>query len=90
MSEKGVVLKSTGKWYIVELEDGSIVNCRLRGKMRLDGLKSTNPVSVGDIINLNDTEDEEGNRVIESYDPRRNYIVRKSTNLSKQKPFFWP
>lgn len=85
MSEKGVVLKSTGKWYIVELEDGSIVNCRLRGKMRLDGLKSTNPVSVGDVVNLNDTEDEEGNRVIEAYDPRRNYIVRKSTNLSKQK-----
>ena len=85
MSQKGVVLKSTGKWYIVELEDNSIVNCRIRGKMRLDELKSTNPVSVGDVVTLNDTIDEEGNRLIESFDPRRNYIVRKSTNLSKQK-----
>ncbi len=85
MKTKGVVLKSTGKWYHVELEDGSIVNCRIRGKMRLDELKSTNPVSVGDVVILNDTIDEEGNRLIESYEPRRNYIVRKSTNLSKQK-----
>lgn len=85
MSEKGLVLKSTGKWYTVELNDGSIVNCRIRGKMRLDGLKSTNPISVGDVVSLNETIDEEGNRLIESYDERRNYIVRKSTNLSKQK-----
>jgi len=85
MQIKGVVLKSTGKWYHVELEDGSIVNCRIRGKMRLDELKSTNPVSVGDIVILNDTIDDEGNRLIESFEPRRNYIVRKSTNLSKQK-----
>lgn len=85
MSQKGVVLKSTGKWYIVELEDNSIVNCRIRGKMRLDDIKSTNPVSVGDIVHLNDTIDEEGNRLIENFEPRRNYIVRKSTNLSKQK-----
>ena len=85
MSEKGLVLKSTGKWYTVELNDGSIVNCRIRGKMRLDELKSTNPISVGDIVSLNKTVDEEGNRLIENYDERRNYIVRKSTNLSKQK-----
>ena len=85
MSQKGVVLKSTGKRYIVELEDNSIVNCRIRGKMRLDDIKSTNPVSVGDIVHLNDTIDEEGNRLIENFEPRRNYIVRKSTNLSKQK-----
>ena len=84
MSEKGKVLKSTGKWYIVELNDGSIVNCRIRGKMRLDGLKTTNPVSVGDIVILSEKEDEEGNRVIDDFEPRANYIVRKSTNLSKQ------
>ncbi len=85
MQEKGVVLKSTGKWYIVELENGSIVNCRIRGKMRLEGIKSTNPISVGDVVFLNDTIDEEGKRTIEDFAPRRNYIVRKSTNLSKQK-----
>ncbi len=85
MQKKGVVLKSTGKWYIVELADGSIVNCRIRGKMRLEGIKSTNPISVGDVVLLNDTIDEEGNRLIEDFEPRKNYIVRKSTNLSKQK-----
>ena len=82
--EKGKVLKSTGKWYDVELEDGSLVKCRIRGKLRLDGLKTTNPISVGDVVLLNETIDEEGNRLIEDFEKRHNYIVRKSTNLSKQ------
>ncbi len=85
MSQKGKVLKSTGKWYIVELEDGSIVNCRIRGRIRLDELRTTNPIAVGDNVTLGDGQDEEGNRVIVDYDERKNYIVRKSTNLSKQK-----
>ena len=84
MSDKGVVLKSTGKWYTLELEDGSIVNARLRGKLRLDGMKSTNPVAVGDRVEIGEDVDEEGNRVIIGFEERRNYIVRKSTNLSKQ------
>lgn len=81
---KGKVLKSTGKWYIVELEDGSIVNCRIRGKIRLEGLSTTNPVSVGDNVILNNDIDNEGNRTITEIEKRTNYIVRKSTNLSKQ------
>ncbi len=81
---KGKVLKSTGKWYDVEGEDGDVIKCRIRGRLRLDDLKTTNPIAVGDIVTLSDTEDEEGNRVIEDVDKRRNYIVRKSTNLSKQ------
>ena len=85
MKQKGKVLKSTGKWYIVELEDGSVVNCRIRGKLRLEELKTTNPVSVGDWVKLNPLKDEEGNKIIEEILPRKNYIVRKSTNLSKQK-----
>lgn len=84
MNQKGKVLKSTGKWYIVELENGEIVNCRIRGKIRLEGLKTTNPVSVGDNVILDPKVDEEGNRVILDFEERRNYIVRKSTNLSKQ------
>ena len=84
MAVKGKVLKSTGKWYIVELEDGEIVNCRMRGKLRLDGLRTTNPISVGDVVSLHEDIDGEGNRVITGFDKRRNYIVRKSTNLSKQ------
>lgn len=82
---KGKVLKSTGKWYIVELENGDVVNCRIRGKLRLDGLKTTNPIAVGDIVLINNQIDEEGNRTIEDFEERTNYIVRKSTNLSKQK-----
>jgi ribosome biogenesis GTPase len=82
--QEGIVLKSTGKWYIVELPDGEIVDCRIRGKIRLEGLSTTNPVAVGDHVQLLGERDEEGKGVILSVDKRRNYIVRKSTNLSKQ------
>ena len=84
MSAIGKVLKSTGKWYDVELTNGEFVKCRIKGKLRLDDLKTTNPISVGDIVNLDDTIDEEGNRLIINFERRKNYIVRKSTNLSKQ------
>ncbi len=82
--QKGNVLKSTGKWYIVELEDGSVVDCRIRGKIRLDGLRTTNPIAVGDVVILADGTDDEGKRMIVDFEKRENYIVRKSTNLSKQ------
>jgi len=84
MPVKGNVLKSTGKWYTVELEDGSIVNCRIRGKIRLEGLRTTNPIAVGDVVIIDDVIDEEGKRTISDFEERKNYIVRKSTNLSKQ------
>jgi ribosome biogenesis GTPase len=84
MSKKGKVLKSTGKWYTVELEDGSEVSCRIRGKLRLEGLSTTNPIAVGDVVILDDNPDEEGKLVILDFEERNNYIVRKSTNLSKQ------
>lgn len=84
MASEGIVLKSTGKWYIVQLADKSIVNCRIRGKFRLSGLSTTNPVAVGDHVVVDDQTDEEGNRTISSIADRQNYIVRKSTNLSKQ------
>lgn len=84
MASEGIVLKSTGKWYIVQLSDKSIVNCRIRGKFRLSGLSTTNPVAVGDHVVVDDQTDEEGNRTISSIADRQNYIVRKSTNLSKQ------
>ncbi len=86
MSETtGKVLKSTGKWYQVMLNDGTIVSCRVRGKMKLEDLKTTNPIAVGDTVVLADGEDEEGKRVIVDYHIRENCLVRKSTNLSKQK-----
>lgn len=81
---KGKILKSTGKWYQVLLENGEQLDCRIRGRLRLEGLKTTNPLAVGDIVLLSDKRDEEGKGVIEDYEVRTNYIVRKSTNLSKQ------
>lgn len=80
--KKGKVLKSTGKWYLVELEDGEIVKSGIRGKIRLKGIKSTNPVAAGDEVMITRNEDETG--VIAKILPRDNYIVRKSINLSKQ------
>jgi ribosome biogenesis GTPase len=85
MSEiRGKVLKSTGKWYHVLLTDGTIIDCRVRGKLRLEGLRTTNPISVGDEVFIDEKRDEEGKGVILNYEQRVNYIVRKSTNLSKQ------
>ncbi len=82
--KRGKVLKSTGKWYTVELENGEIAFARIRGKIRLEGLRTTNPISVGDRVILKDQADEEGKLTIVDFEERTNYIVRKSTNLSKQ------
>ncbi|WP_294674058.1 ribosome small subunit-dependent GTPase A [uncultured Fluviicola sp.] len=81
---RGRVLKSTGKWYQVLMPAGEVVECRVRGRLKLEGLKTTNPIAVGDIVILDPKSDEEGKRVIVDYELRENYIVRKSTNLSKQ------
>ena len=79
----GIVVKSTGSWYEVMKPSGEIINCRLKGKFRLQGLKHTNPVTVGDKINY-EMEPNSENGVIFSIEPRKNYIIRKSSNLSKQ------
>jgi ribosome biogenesis GTPase len=77
--EKGVVIKSTGSWYIVRLEDGRQIPSRIRGKFRLEGMKLTNPVAVGDEVRLQ-TEEENGEDtgLIKEILPRRNYVVRQS------------
>jgi ribosome biogenesis GTPase len=79
----GVVIKSTGSWYLVRSENASVYKCRIRGKFRLEGIKSTNPVSVGDQVDF-DLEPKKETGVIVKIHERRNYIVRKSVNLSKQ------
>jgi ribosome biogenesis GTPase / thiamine phosphate phosphatase len=84
MSMQAKVLKSTGKFYNVLLPNGEPVLCRIRGKIRMSGLKTTNPVAVGDEVIIDDEYDDEGRGMITDVMPRRNYIVRKSTNLSKQ------
>lgn len=79
--KKGVVVKSTGSWYRVRLGDGREVDCRMRGKFRTEGIRTTNPLSVGDIVEVE--ENNEGYVVI-GIEKRKNYIIRKSTNLSKE------
>jgi ribosome biogenesis GTPase len=78
----GLVVKSTGSWYLVRLDSGDIINCRLKGKIRLEGRKTTNPVAVGDIVDV-ERETEESCQITNIH-PRKNYMIRKSINLSKQ------
>ena len=77
----GLVLKSTGSWYEV-LADGVRYQCRIRGKLRLKGVRSTNPVVVGDWVRFE--ADEQGGYVISAIEPRHNYIIRRASNLSKE------
>lgn len=79
----GRVIKSTGSWYDVRNDAGEIMLCRLRGKIRLDGLRTTNPVAVGDLVNYEKERDKD-TCVIDKILPRTNVIVRKSVNLSKE------
>lgn len=79
----GRVIKSTGSWYDVRDDAGTVSQCRLRGKIRLDGLRTTNPVAVGDLVNFEKERDKE-TCVIDKILPRTNVIVRKSVNLSKE------
>ncbi len=81
----GTVYKSTGSWYTVKSEDGTVMECRIKGKFRMQGIKSTNPISVGDIVDyeLDETADKVTGTIYSIHD-RKNYIVRKSVNLSKQ------
>ena len=74
---KGLVIKNTGSWYTVLTDDGQLIDCKIKGTFRLKGIRSTNPVAVGDRVEVSST-------FITSIDDRRNYIVRRSQNLSKQ------
>jgi len=78
----GTVTKSTGSNYLVKLESGRIIGCKLKGKIRLDDRKTTNPVTVGDKVDIELENEDEG--MITNIHPRKNYIIRKSINLSKQ------
>jgi len=79
---KGIVIKSTGSWYTVMNEQKELCNCRLKGQFRVHGIRTTNPVSVGDHVTF-ESEGTEDNGVITGIDPRSNYIIRRSINLSK-------
>ena len=79
----GIVIKSTGSWYLVRTDDGRAVECKVKGNFRLRGIRSTNPVAVGDGVTIAEIEDQEAAFITE-IDERKNYIIRKASNLSKQ------
>lgn len=80
---KGLVTKSTGSWYQVRGEDGKSYDCRIKGKFRTKEIKTTNPIAVGDRV-LFDLEPDQASGIIHTLEPRKNYIIRRSVNLSKQ------
>ena len=77
---KGTVIKSTGSWYLVRGEGGELYKSRLRGKLKLQGVKLSNPVAVGDRVDFEIEDGEEGTAVISHIEPRHNHIIRKSTH----------
>ena len=79
----GLVIKNTGSWYTVETRDGTIVDCKIKGNFRLKGIRSTNPIAVGDRVDFIVQEQDEVGLITAIHD-RKNYIIRKSINLSKQ------
>jgi len=79
---RGLVIKNTGSWYTVLTDDGQLIECKIKGNFRLKGIRSTNPVAVGDRVEI--VPNNEGTAFITEIEDRRNYIIRKSINLSKQ------
>jgi ribosome biogenesis GTPase len=79
---RGLVIKNTGSWYQVKTEDGRLVECKIKGNFRLKGIRSTNPIAVGDNVHI--IMNQEGTAFINEIEDRKNYIVRRSSNLSKQ------
>ncbi len=79
---RGIVVRNTGSWLTVKTADGQKIDCKLKGNFRIRGIRSTNPVAVGDVVEIEPNK--EGTAFITSIDDRRNYIVRRSQNLSKQ------
>lgn len=78
----GLVIKNTGSWYVVKTDDGKEINCKIKGNFRLKGIRTTNPVAVGDTVSILPNND--GSAFITAIDERKNYIIRRSSNLSKE------
>ena len=77
----GTVIRNTGSWYVVRTGDGQLFNCKVKGNFRLKGIRSTNPVAVGDVVDISPGAD---TAFITAIHDRRNYVIRKASNLSKQ------
>ena len=79
---RAFVIKNTGSWYAVQTEQGTIIQCKIKGNFRLKGIRTTNPIAVGDEVEIE--ANNEGTAFIHTIHPRRNYIIRRASNLSKQ------
>lgn len=79
---KGLVIKNTGSWYLVRTDDGRNIECKVKGNFRLKDIRTTNPIAVGDRVSI--VENNEGSALIIEIEDRKNYIIRRSSNLSKQ------
>ena len=79
----GTIIRNTGSWYTVKTDDGQLFECKVKGTFRLKGIRSTNPVAVGDVVSITPSPDGQ-TALIEDIEDRRNYIIRKASNLSKQ------
>ncbi|MBQ8501387.1 MAG: ribosome small subunit-dependent GTPase A [Bacteroides sp.] len=79
---RGLVIKNTGSWYLVRTDEGQEVECKIKGNFRLKGIRSTNPVAVGDYVHI--IRNQEGTAFICEIEDRKNYIIRRASNLSKQ------
>ncbi|MDB5117076.1 MAG: ribosome small subunit-dependent GTPase, partial [Mucilaginibacter sp.] len=80
---QGLITKSTGSWYQVQTPEGKVYDCRIKGKFRIKGITTTNPLAVGDVVDF-ELEPDQETGVITNLHQRKNYIIRKSINLSKQ------
>ena len=78
----GLVIKNTGSWYQVKTDEGKLVDCKIKGNFRLKGIRSTNPIAVGDYVQI--IVNNEGTAFISEIEDRKNYIIRRASNLSKQ------
>ena len=79
---RGLVIKNTGSWYQVKTDDGQLIDCKIKGNFRLKGIRSTNPIAVGDYVQI--ITNAEGTAFISEIEDRKNYIIRRASNLSKQ------
>ncbi len=79
---QGLVIKNTGSWYLVKTDGGEEIECKIKGNFRLKGIRSTNPIAVGDRVKI--TINKEGTAFITEIEDRKNYIIRRASNLSKQ------
>jgi ribosome biogenesis GTPase len=80
---RGLIVRNTGSWYTVKTDDGRLFDCKVKGTFRLKGIRSTNPVAVGDVVSIMPSPDGQ-TALIDDIEDRRNYIIRKASNLSKQ------